>query len=144
MEQVYPERKRDLNSNVNACSSDNNLSEFSAAKVAYATLPYRGKVDRKILKFLKRSLVNVPILYPLKTPENFWFSGVFRGYKMETLARNGFKKLLPKEVETRIIYTGVKLRSQFAIKDLTKFEHQHDLVYHVKCTDCDDKYTREV
>ena len=33
-------------------------------------------------------LANVPILYPLKTPENLWFSGVFRGYKMGTLARN--------------------------------------------------------
>ena len=34
-------------------------------------------------------MVNVPILYSLKTPENLKFSGVFRGYKMETLARNG-------------------------------------------------------
>ena len=34
-------------------------------------------------------LANVPILYPLETPENLWFSGVFRGYKMETLAKNG-------------------------------------------------------
>ena len=34
-------------------------------------------------------LANVPILYPLKTPENQRFSGVFRGYKMGTLARNG-------------------------------------------------------
>ena len=24
-------------------------------------------------------LANVPILFPLKTPENLWFSGVFRG-----------------------------------------------------------------
>ena len=32
---------------------------------------------------------NAPILYPLKTSENLWFSGVFRGYKMGTLARNG-------------------------------------------------------
>ena len=31
-------------------------------------------------------LANVPILYPLKTPENQRFSGVFRGYKMKTLA----------------------------------------------------------
>ena len=31
---------------------------------------------------------NVPILYPLKTPENQRFSHVFKGYKMETLARN--------------------------------------------------------
>ena len=34
-------------------------------------------------------LANVTILYPLKTPENLWFSNVFRGYKMETLAKNG-------------------------------------------------------
>ena len=37
-------------------------------------------------------LANVPILYPLKPPENLWFSGVFRGYKMGTLARNGLSK----------------------------------------------------
>ena len=34
-------------------------------------------------------MANIAILYPLKTPENLWFSGVFRGYKMGTLARNG-------------------------------------------------------
>ena len=34
-------------------------------------------------------LANVPILYPLKTPENQRFSGVFREYKMRTLARDG-------------------------------------------------------
>ena len=32
-------------------------------------------------------LANVSILYPLKTPENLWYSGIFRGYKMEKLAR---------------------------------------------------------
>ena len=37
-------------------------------------------------------LANVPILYHLKIPENLWFSGVFRGYKMGSLARNGLKK----------------------------------------------------
>ena len=35
-------------------------------------------------------LVNVPILYLLKIPENQSFSGVFVGYKMRTLVRNGF------------------------------------------------------
>ena len=34
----------------------------------------------------------IPILHPLKTPENQRFSGVFRGYKMGTLAGNGLKK----------------------------------------------------
>ena len=33
--------------------------------------------------------VNVSILYPLKTPENFRVFGVFRGYKMGKLTRNG-------------------------------------------------------
>ena len=33
-------------------------------------------------------LTNIPILYPLKTPENQVFFGVFRGYKMGILAEN--------------------------------------------------------
>ena len=32
-------------------------------------------------------LANVPTLYPLKTPENHRISGVFKGYKKETLTR---------------------------------------------------------
>ena len=36
-------------------------------------------------------LAYVPIAYPLKTPKNVWFSGLFRGYKMGTLTRNGLK-----------------------------------------------------
>ena len=47
------------------------------------------------LKFICKDnpfLANVPILYPLKTPENMWFSGVFRRYKIGTFARNGLKK----------------------------------------------------
>ena len=40
---------------------------------------------------LNQFLANAPILYPLKTPENQRFSGVFSGYKMGTLARNGFR-----------------------------------------------------
>ena len=39
-------------------------------------------------RLLKPFLANVPILCPLKTPENQRFSGVFRGYKMGKLARN--------------------------------------------------------
>ena len=33
----------------------------------------------------------LPFWTPLKT-EDFWFAGVFRGYKMETLAKNGLVK----------------------------------------------------
>ena len=32
---------------------------------------------------------NVPILYPLKTSENYRFSDVFRGYGIGTLDENG-------------------------------------------------------
>ena len=43
----------------------------------------------KYSEYLNPFLANVPTLYPLKTPENLWFSGVFTGYKAETLAKNG-------------------------------------------------------
>ena len=45
--------------------------------------------DRAVNSFLS----SIPILYPRKTPENIWFSSVFRGYKMATLAKNGLMKL---------------------------------------------------
>ena len=63
-------------------------------------------------------LANVPILNPLKTPENLWFSGVFRGYKMGTFARNGliknsalndFLKCCPKEQGTLYIHTETNM-----------------------------------
>ena len=36
-------------------------------------------------------LVNVPILYPPKTPDKESFSGVISGYKIETLAQGGLR-----------------------------------------------------
>ena len=52
------------------------------------------KINLVINFQLKPFLANVLILYPLKTPENRWFFGVFRGYKMGTLARNGLNKFV--------------------------------------------------
>ena len=40
-------------------------------------------------------LANVPILYLLKTPENLWFSVVFRGYQIGILARNRLIRMRP-------------------------------------------------
>ena len=37
-------------------------------------------------------LVSVTALYLLKAPGKFWFSGVFGGYKMGTLARDTLMK----------------------------------------------------
>ena len=34
-------------------------------------------------------LANVSISYPMETPKKPWFSGVFKGYKMGILAKNG-------------------------------------------------------
>ena len=48
---------------------------------------------RKRKWFINPFLANVPILHPLKTPENRRFSGVFREYKMGTLAGNGLIRL---------------------------------------------------
>ena len=39
------------------------------------------------IRSIKSLLINVPNLYPLKTPEINGFASVFRGYKMGILAR---------------------------------------------------------
>ena len=55
-------------------------------------------------------LANAPILHPLKTPENLWFSAVFRGYKMRTLSRKWVKVkqnvTLPHHIYNKIILNG--------------------------------------
>ena len=38
---------------------------------------------------IKPFSTNVPLLYPLKTSENLWFSDVFRGYRSGTFVKNG-------------------------------------------------------
>ena len=64
--------------------------------------------------YLNPFLANVPILYPLKTPENLWFSGVFRGYKIGTLAGNG------------LIYKGIKKEIEnIKYKELLLFSFHH-------------------
>ena len=67
-------------------------------------LPCGITKESNIFKQLPRInpfLVNVPILYPLKRPENQRFSGVFRGYKMGTLAGNMLKKrIIFKDLQT--------------------------------------------
>ena len=55
-------------------------------------------LDKAIMKLSKTFalynlfVANVLILHPLKTPENLWFSGVFKECKMGTLAANGLIK----------------------------------------------------
>ena len=64
---------------------------------------------------------NVPILYPLKTPENQRFSGIFRGYKMGTLAGNGLN-IRKNEKNVAHLYFHNK-NCFFVIKDLLLSKH---------------------
>ena len=56
------------------------------------------------------------------------------------------QKLLPNNIKTKVAYPGKKLASNFNIKDKTKFEHQHDIIYLGDCPnkDCNDNYIGEV
>ena len=69
------------------------------------------------------------------------------GSKVEKLMKsmkNSLKFVLPENVSTRVIYCGTRLSSKFVkIKDKT--EHQHDIVYHVKCLEsrCSEDCTGE-
>ena len=46
--------------------------------------PRHPNVTHKFNRFS----ANVPLLYPLKTSENIWFSNDFRGYRSGILAEN--------------------------------------------------------
>ena len=60
--------------------------------------------------------------------------------------KNSLKYMLPETVTTRITYSGTILSSKFEkIKDKTVKDHQHDIVYYVKCPEsqCSEDYTGE-
>ena len=61
------------------------------------------------LTALNPFLANVPILYPLKTPENQRFFGVFRRYKMGTPAGNKLINVIIFKLE--IYHAGAWLKS---------------------------------
>ena len=54
-------------------------------------------------------------------------------------------KLLPENTKLEITFISKKLNSCFSIKDKTNFAHQHNLIYHVNCTEpsCHDNYVGE-
>ena len=53
--------------------------------------------------------------------------------------------ILPRIVRVRTYYTGKRLNSSFKTKETMKFDHEHDLIYHVKCPEesCTDDYIGE-
>ena len=46
---------------------------------------------------------------------------------------NNIQRILPNNVKIRIPYTGRKLGTKFQIKDITKNQYEHDLIYYSKC-----------
>ena len=52
----------------------------------------------------------------------------------ESLKRN-LNKRLPNKVKTQVTFTGQKLSTQFNVKDRTKFEHKHNVIYFGKCSE---------
>ena len=55
---------------------------------------------------------------------------------------NKFKsRVLSRSIKTCISYSGTKLSSRFQLKDHTKKDHQHDVVYYVKRPE--EQYTED-
>ena len=68
-----------------------------------------------------------------------------RGNTLVKSLQRGLHNLLLNHINTQVIYTGKKLSTCLNIKDQTKFEQRHDIVYHGKCpeVDCTDNYIGE-
>ena len=62
----------------------------------------------------------------------------------KSLKRN-LDKQLPYNVKTQVIFTGQKISNQFNVKDRTKFQHKHDVIYFSKCPEqnCTDNHIGE-
>ena len=68
-----------------------------------------------------------------------------RGNSLVKSLQKRLHNLLPNHINTQVTYTGKKLSTCFNIKEQTKCEHQHDIVYYGKCpeVDCTDNYIGE-
>ena len=51
------------------------------------------------------------------------------------------KKSIPPNVKTYITYKGTKFSTKFPVKDRTKFEHRHQIVYFISCPNVNYKET---
>ena len=63
---------------------------------------------------------------------------------INSMERN-VSKILPENVKITTAYTGKRLSTCFKTKDKTKFEHQHGIIYHVRCSaeNCSHGYIGE-
>ena len=73
------------------------------------------------------------------------YAGEIECTLIKSLKKN-LQRVLPVNIQTRIVYTGTKLSSQLRnIKDPTPFEEQHDIVYHsfYSAKNCNENYISE-
>ena len=68
-----------------------------------------------------------------------------KGNTIYKTVNNNLKPILPNNVKIRVAYTGQKLGTKFQIKDKTKDQGKHDLVYYNKCLQpaCNKDYLGE-
>ena len=68
-----------------------------------------------------------------------------KGINIVNSMKRYVSKILPENVKVQTAWTGKRLSSCFKTKDRTKSEHQHDVIYQVKCSaeNCLDDYTGE-
>ena len=68
-----------------------------------------------------------------------------KGINIVNSMKRYVKKILPENVKVQTALTGKRLSSCFKTKDRTKFEHQHDIIYQVKCSaeNCSNDYIGE-
>ena len=57
--------------------------------------------------------------------------------------RSNLHKILPENVESKVIHAGTKLSAKFHIKNKNKDNNKHDLVHYAKCPECDESYVGE-
>ena len=68
-----------------------------------------------------------------------------KGINIVNSMKRYVNKTLPENVKAHTAFTGKWLSSCFKTKDRTKFEHQHDITYQMKCSaeNCSDDYNGE-
>ena len=68
--------------------------------------------------------------------KNHFLLFFYKGEKGEHLIKSMKRRismLLPPEVKTQVTYAGKKRSTCFNVKDQSKFEHQHNVVYYADC-----------
>ena len=68
-----------------------------------------------------------------------------QGIQLLSKMKHQLKRSIPSNLKTYTAYEGTKLSTQFPVKDRTKFEHGHNIVYFSLCPNvtCNEAYVGE-